>query len=216
MVAHNYLINDVQVPNYIFECLYHEIVKDNIDDEISKMALLLFFSRLERYSEDQKLWIAESVEKFMDAGKCLPFYKSFSKFVRLPQDIFLKTYLIYKGESDKQIFVEYSFDTGSRTKTVSKVQRMEEVVQGIYVMEFVVFHGERLVYRIEGDEGGNTKIIESESLKGKAYDRRGRDRFEMINNMLVKQEMREDRELLEDLDVYINTLHLFEENLSIL
>ena len=83
-------------------------------------------------------------------------------------------------------------------------------------MEFVVFHGERLVYRIEGDEGGNTKIIESESLKGKAYDRRGRDRFEMINNMLVKQEMREDRELLEDLDVYINTLHLFEENLSIL
>ena len=34
--------------------------------------------------------------------------------------------------------------------------------------------------------------------------------------MLVKQEMREDRELLEDLDVYINTLHLFEENLSVL
>ena len=64
--------------------------------------------------------------------------------------------------------------------------------------------------------GGNAKIIESDCFKSRNYDRRGIDRFEMINDMLVKQEMREDRDLLEDLDVYINMLHLFEENLSIL
>ena len=126
MVAHNYLINDIQVPNYIFECMYHEIIKDNIDDEISKMALLLFFSRLERYTDDQKIWIADTVEKFMDAGKCLPFYKSFAKFIRLPQDIFLKTYLIFKSEAGGQVFVKYSFDTGSRQRSVTKTQRMEE------------------------------------------------------------------------------------------
>ena len=215
MVAHNYLINDIQVPNYIFECLYHEIIKDNIDDEISKMALLLFFSRLERYTDDQKIWIADTVEKFMDAGKCLPFYKSFAKFIRLPQDIFLKTYLVFKSEAGGQVFVKYSFDTGSRQRSVTKTQRMEEVVPGLYVMEFVVFHGERLIYETIGGSG-EAKIIESESLKTKAYSNKGRNRFETINSMLVKQEMREDRELLEDLDVYINTLHLFEENLSIL
>ena len=217
MVAHNYLINDVQVPNYIFESLYHEIIKENIDDEISKMALLLFFSRLERYSDDQKIWIADTVEKFMDAGKCLPFYKSFAKFIRLPQDILLKTYLVYKSEGGEQVFVKYSFDTGSRQRSVTRTQRMEEVVPGLYVMEFVVFHGERLIYEIEGGiDGGKAKIIESESLKTKAYSNKGSNRFETINSMLVKQEMREDRELLEDLDVYINTLHLFEENLSVL
>ena len=43
-----------------------------------------------------------------------------------------------------------------------------------------------------------------------------RNRFEIINSMLVNQEMREDNELLETLDVYLNTVHLFEENLSIL
>ena len=216
MVAHNYLINDVQVPNYIFECLYHEIVKDNIDDEISKMALLLFFSRLERYSEDQKLWIAESVEKFMDAGKCLPFYKSFSKFVRLPQDIFLKTYLVYKSDRQRQVYVKYSFDTGTRTKMKTERTRLEEVVSGVYVLEFVVFHGERLVYSIEDDPNGNAKIDESEVLKKKTYGSSSLSRFERINSMLVKQEMRKDKELLEELDVYINTVHLFEENLKIL
>ena len=181
------------------------------------MALLLFFSRLERYSDDQKIWIADTVEKFMDAGKCLPFYKSFAKFIRLPQDILLKTYLVYKSEGGEQVFVKYSFDTGSRQRSVTRTQRMEEVVPGLYVMEFVVFHGERLIYEIEGGiDGGKAKIIESESLKTKAYSNKGSNRFETINSMLVKQEMREDRELLEDLDVYINTLHLFEENLSVL
>ena len=34
--------------------------------------------------------------------------------------------------------------------------------------------------------------------------------------MLVKQEMRDDSDLLEALDIYLNTVHLFEENLEIL
>ena len=48
------------------------------------------------------------------------------------------------------------------------------------------------------------------------YDKRDLNRFEMINSMLMKQEMRKDRELLEDLDVYINMVHLYEENLTLL
>ena len=83
-------------------------------------------------------------------------------------------------------------------------------------MEFVVFHGERLVYQIEDDPEGNAQIVESEVLKKKSYNKQDLNRFEMINSMLVKQEMRKDRELLEDLDVYINTIHLFEENLTLL
>ena len=59
-------------------------------------------------------------------------------------------------------------------------------------------------------------MVESEVLKTKAFNRKGRSRFEVINSMLVNQEMREDNELLEALDVYLNTVHLFEENLNIL
>ena len=214
--AHNYLIKDMQIPNYIFDCLYLELMKGNIDDEISEMALLLYFSRLERYTDDQKEWISQTVEKFMDAGKILPFYKSFSTFIRLPQDVFLKTYLIYKTEDIRQVYVRYSFDTGTRNKTAAKTERLEEILPGLYVKEFVVFHGERLVYSIVDDEDGNAQVIESEVLKTKSFNRKDKNRFEMINSMLVKQEMREDSDLLEALDIYINTVHLFEENLNLL
>ena len=75
---------------------------------------------------------------------------------------------------------------------------------------------ERGVYSIEDDPNGNAKIVESEVLKMKTYNKNSLSRFESINSMLVKQEMRKDKELLEDLDVYINTVHLFEETLKIL
>jgi len=107
--SRNYLILDEQIPGSIFNCLYLEIMKGNIDDEISKMALLSYFSKLDRYTEDQREWISDTVGRFMDAGKILPFYKSFKSFIKLPQDVFLKTYLIYKSEPGKQISVRYAF-----------------------------------------------------------------------------------------------------------
>ena len=214
--AHNYLVNDIQVPNLIFDAMFQEVVKGNIDDEISTMALLLYFSKLERFTDEQRKWIVDNVEKFVDAGKILPFFKNFASFIRLPQDIFLKTYLVYKSENQRQVFVKFSFDAGTRNKQKTERRRLEEVVSGVYVLEFVIFHGERLVYLIEDDPNGNAKIEESEVLKKKAFSGQNLSRFEQINSMLVKQEMRKDRELLEDLDVYINTVHLFDENLSIL
>ncbi len=214
--AHNYLVRDDQVPNFIFDALFQEVVRGNIDDEISVMALLLYFSKLERFSDVQRKWIVDNVEKFVDAGKILPFFKNFSSFVALPQDIFLKTYLVYKSDSYRQVYAKFSFDTGTRNKMKTERRRMNEVVSGVYVLEFVVFHGERLVYSIEDDPNGNAKIIESEVLKKKTFGGKSLSRFERINSMLVKQEMRKDKELLEDLDVYINTVHLFEEALKIL
>ncbi len=214
--AHNYLVKDDQVPNFIFDALFQEVIKGNIDDEISVMSLLLYFSKLERFTEVQRNWIVDNVEKFVDAGKILPFFKNFASFIRLPQDVFLKTYLVYKSDKQRQVYVKYSFDTGTRTKQKIERTRLEEVVSGVYVLEFVVFHGERLVYSIEDDPNGNAKIVESEVLKKKSYGNSSLSRFERINSMLVKQEMRKDRELLEDLDVYINTVHLFEETLKIL
>lgn len=69
----------------------------------------------------------------------------------------------------------------------------------------VVFHGRAaFVYEISDDKQGTSYVVESESLKSKAFNRKDRNRFEIINSMLVNQEMREDNELLETLDVYLN------------
>lgn len=216
LTAHRFLVNDAQVPNFVFRFMFEEIRKGNIDDEVSAMAMLLYFSRVERYNTDEKKWIEENVKRFTEAGRVLPFFKNFASFIRLPQDIFLKTYLVYKTERVRDVMVKYSFDTGTRSRQKLQTRRMEEIVPGVYVMEFVVFHGERLVYSVEDDPDGNARIVESDVLKKTSFSSKSKNRFETINSMLVKQEMREDSELLEDLDVYLNTVHLFETELEIL
>ena len=179
------------------------------------MALLLYFSKLERFTDEQRNGSVKMLkgslmqERSFHSSRTL---HHLSDFLR----IYSSRHIWYtRSENQRQVYVKYSFDMGTRSKQKTERKRLEEVVSGVYVMEFVVFHGERLVYSIEDDPNGNAKIVESEVLKKKTTSSKNSSRFEQINSMLVKQEMRDDRSLLEDLDVYINTVHLFEENLKI-
>ena len=61
-----------------------------------------------------------------------------------------------------------------------KNERLDEMIPGMYVKEFVVFHGERLVYSIDEDKEGRSYVVESETLKTKSFNRKDRSRFEII------------------------------------
>lgn len=215
--AHQYLIKDLKIPADIMECLYKEIQKKNIVDEISKMALLYYFSGSGgRYNKEQKEWIKDTVRHFVDGSKVLPFFKEFATFVALPDDMKFKTYLIFKGESGKQVWVSYSFGQEASSMARYKSERMNEIIPGIYVKEVVVFHGESLIYSIDGSMSGNSHIVESDILKNTTCHKKNSNRFELINSMLVSQETRNDQELIQAMDTYLNNTHFFEENLIVL
>lgn len=215
--AHQYLIKDLKIPANIMECLYKEIAKANITDEISKMSLLYYFSNCGgRYTVEQKGWMKETVRQFVEASKILPFFKEFASFATLPDDMKFKTYLIFKGESGKQVWVSYSFGQESNSMGRYKSERMNEIIPGIYVKELVVFHGETLIYSIDGLLHGNSSIVESDILKNTTCHKKDSNRFELINSMLVSQETRNDQELIQAMDTYLNNTHFFEENLKIL
>ena len=86
-----------------------------------------------------------------------------------------------------------------------KSERMNEIIPGVYVKEVVVFHGESLVYSIDGVVGTSV-VVESDILKNETFHKDGSSSFELINSMLVSQETRNDHELIPvsytHLDVY--------------
>lgn len=215
--AHQYLIKEQKIPANVMECLYCEIEKMNITDEISRMALLYFFSNCGgHYNREQKEWIRKNVKAFVSAGKILPFFRAFVSFVTLPGDTDFKTYIIFKGEKDMSVWISYSFGNESVNMAKYKSERMNEIIPGVYVKEVVVFHGENLVYSIDCDESGRSSIVESEALKNKPLDKGSSNRFELINHMLISQETRDDQALMEAMETYLNNIHFFEENLIIL
>lgn len=214
--AYRYLIKDIKIPAFVMECLYNEIIKQNITDEISRMALLYYFSSKGRYTSEQVNWISTNVKHFIDCGKTLPFFKEFATFVNIPANMVFNTYLIFKGESGRQVWVSYSFGQESASMAQYKSERMNEIIAGIYVKELVVFHGESLIYSIDSEVNGTSEIVESNILKDTNYHKKNSNRFELINSMLVSQETRNDQDLIQAMDTYLNNTHFFEENLKIL
>ncbi len=215
-LAHQYIIRDMKLPNEILECLYKEVAKGNISDEISQMALLSYFADCKRYDRDQKEWIVGAVRRFVDGSKVMPFFKEFAAFVPLPDDMKFKTYIIFKGESGNQVWVSFSFGQEAGNMANYRSERMNEIIPGIYIKELVVFHGESLIYSIDGEQVGTSSVVESDILKSINLHRKDSNRFELINSMLVSQETRNDKELLQAMDTYLNNTHFFEENLILL
>lgn len=214
--AHQYLIKDHKIPSYIMEDLYKEIEKGNIKDEISQMSLLYYFSnRAGRYSEEQQEWIRTNVKQFIEYSKILPFFRQFESFVKLPGDMKFKTYVIFKGDSGRQVWVSYSFGQESSSMAQYKSERMNEIIPGIYVKEVVVFHGESLIYSIDGVTGTSV-VVESDILKNATFHKGGNSSFELINSMLVSQETRNDHELIQAMDTYLYDSHFFDANLILL
>lgn len=93
---------------------------------------------------------------------------------------------------------------------------MMEVLPGYYMKEFVLFHGENLLYEMPEDSRGHTCVYESEGMKAKGETEEYENRFEMLNSMLLNQEMGENQMLIDKIDRYLKLAAIVEENLELM
>ena len=216
-MAYLYFIREEWVPDSVFEYLMLEIGKGEIQDDICHGAMLWYLSKCIRLTQEETTYVAATVGRFLNRGILLPFFKSFADIVDLPQELFLKTYLIYKGEERQEVIVNYSVGTSELQTLDFRPCRMEERIPGYYVQEFVVFHGEQLLYHFAEKYTGKVTLIESDSIRSDAYSQDAPEsRFERLNQMLIHQEMRDAEGLTASMEEYMKYSHVFEEVMRIL
>lgn len=216
-MAYQYFIREEWVPDSVFDYLMQEIAKGEIEDDISHGAVLWHLSKIVRLNEEETAYVTKTVKRFLNRGIVLPFFKSFLEFVDLPQEVFLKTYLVYKGEERQNVVVNYSVGTSELQTLDFKPCRMEERIPGYYVQEFIVFHGEQLLYHFSQEYTGPVTLMESDSIRSDAYSQEEPEsRFERLNQMLISQEMRDAETLTESMEDYMKYSHVFEEMMRIL
>ncbi len=216
-MAYKYFIQEDWMPDSVFDYLMLEMEHGEIQDDICSCAVLEHLSKCTRLREDEQALVIRTIKSFLSRGIVLPFFKAFVEFVDLPQEVFLKTYLVYKGEGRQDVIVNYSVGTSELQTLDFRPCRMEERISGYYVQEFVVFHGEQLLYHFSEEYTGHISLIESDSIRGDAYRQEEPDsRFERLNQMLICQEMRNDAELTEAMEDYMRNQHVLEEIMRIL
>lgn len=214
--AFAYLVEDIELPNAFFDALGYQMAEEDLKDDMCYAAMLLFFSRKPRLEEVEITWIKHRLEYFVKRGILLPFFRSFKKYVKLPKDLFLMTYVVTKDKAGKQIFFKYGIQSGVEKAECNKKARMMEILPGYYVKEFVLFHGENLLYEMEGENAPHTQVYESEGMKAKGETEEYDNRFEMLNSMLLNQEVGENQMLIDKIDKYLKLVTIVEENLELI
>lgn len=211
-MAYRSFILEEWVSDRLFEYLLLEMKRGEIQDDICSCAVLSHFAKMARLHEDEQAAAVKLIKQFLDRGIVLPFFKNFIEYVELPQEVFLKTYLVYKGEDRQDVIVNYSVGTSELQTLNFKPCRMEERIPGYYVQEFIVFHGEQLLYHFSEEYQGHVEMIESDSIRNDVYlQERPDGRFERLNQMLISQEMRDDNALTRGMESYMKNQHVFEE-----
>lgn len=212
--AFRYVVGGAVVPTYIFDTMYNEVEKGNLSDDLTAMALLMYFSTMQVHPSKIN-WVKETVTDFIKRGKILPFFKQFAAFIELPADVYCKTYLIYRSKLHENVKVQYSFDSVSKQQSYITDQ-LEEILPGLYVKSFVVFRGERLLYHVDAQTEGIAVIVEGDGSTMDQLAGEPENRYTWINEMLKCQELQDDDMLLEEISRYLHVLHLFDDNLKML
>lgn len=211
-----YLVEDVELPDTFFDALYKQMVTEELTGDVLFAAQLLYYSRKVKLDSDEVEWVKQQLEYFIKRGILLPFFRSFKRYVKLPKDLFLMTYVVTKEKAGRHLSFRYGIQTGVEKAECSKQARMMEVLPGYYMKEFVLFHGENLLYEMDAERAEHTKVYESEAMKAKGEAEEYENRFEMLNSMLLNQEIGENQMLINKIDRYLKLAAIIEENLEII
>ncbi len=211
-----YLIEEKEVPSAFFDALFYQMHSDKLEDDMCRAALILYFSQKTKLEEEELDWIKEETETFMKRGIMLPFFRNFKKYFKLPKDLFMMTYVVTCDKAGKQITFQYGIQSGVEKPDCNKTARMLEVLPGYYIKEFVLFHGENLLYEMPEENIGRTRIYESEAMRSKGETEEYANRFEMLNSMLLNQEAGENQMVIDKIDRYLKLAAIVDENLVLM
>lgn len=211
-----YLVEDDEIPPVFFDDLYTQMVTEELKDDMCQAAMLLFLSKKPKLEQQEIAWIKGQVEYFVKRGILFPFFRNFKKYMKLPKDLFMMTYVVTKDKAGRQIAFHYGIQSGVEKPECNKVARMMEVVPGYYMKEFVLFHGENLLYEMPERNTKQTKVYESQAMKAKGETEEYENRFEMLNSMLLNQEIGENQMLINKIDKYLKLSTIIEENLELM
>lgn len=214
--AFAYLIENDEIPDVFFDDLYRQMVSEERPDDMCRAAMLLYFSKKVRLEQSELTWVKQQVEYFVKRGILFPFFRSFKKYMNLPKDLFMMTYVVTKDKAGRQISFSYGIQSGAVKPVCNQVARMLEVVPGYYMKEFVLFHGENLLYEMPERNRKHTKVYESQAMKAKGETEEYDNRFEMLNSMLLNQEIGEKQLLIDKIDKYLKLSTVIEENLELM
>lgn len=182
--SYKYLVKEEAVDEKLFEYLEMEYDQMNSAADVCSLALLKYYSQSQRLIQMRTSWIVSMVEKYIERGMILPFFKNFAGLEQLPGEILDKTYISYKTNPKNTVTIYYMIVEDGREQTVYTEEEMSNVFGGIFVKALTLFDDEKLKYYIREKSELAQSVTEGMIVDGESIKPVGKDGRTVINHMI--------------------------------
>lgn len=207
-VSYKWLVKNMRVGKYLEKRIRDEAYKTK--NTLFIISYLKILGEKKYLTDEEKDYVSVWVERLVEDGITLPFFKDFKNKCRLPAEIENLNFVVCYADNEDEAAINYRIfsttDTGNRAY---KVEWMKNVYQGIFVKEFLVFADETIQYYISLKEKGNNEavIISSDELVIKQdvlfEEELGLSLFSQINMMYICKDLSDEKTLKEYMKNYV-------------
>lgn len=211
-ISYRYFVKEMTVKDPVLSCIARQIALGNSLNDCCRLACLKWLTGLENRSEEQEDLLEQLLREYLGQGKAFAFYQELPEQVKRKYHLNDRIFLEYRTAPFGRVTLSYDIsrageddnirqghgipETGNSRQQVA----MDEMYQGIFVKELVLFYGEEISYfiweeqeNIEATEPVKTGSVSWRDVVETAPDRNDADyekmsRYDLINAMLVSRQ----------------------------
>lgn len=199
--AYNYLVYDKEIEKKIFEYIGKEQQNEGLQNDTCKLAMLKYYSNSKLFSENEEVFVNQTIKEFMNQKMYFKFYEQFEPRILTPYCYEGKYMVEYITDANTNVFIHYIQEDIAGDGTY-KIEEMQQTYPGIYHKMFTLFYGEKVQYYIT--EANNTdNLVKSNIIVKNEMDLNStQSRYNLLNDMSVAIHMQDDQTLLELMNKY--------------
>lgn len=207
--AYKYFVKDRMTNQQMFEILKRETFLES--SQICVLALLKYYSGKKELSEAEKNFVEYHIQRFVQKKMVFSFFKEFVGQLELPACVADKYYVEYRTNPKNKVTLHYSCSLDEELKE----EAMTDIGYGIYVKELILFYGESLQYFISQENESGVEMVESRMVQyTEVNDAPGNTKYEKINEILLTQELKDEKTLYSLLEKYAKTEYAVKRHFS--
>lgn len=213
--AYQYLLRDFDLWTTIIPFMHKEITTG--ENDMCTMALLKYYSTCKVLEPEIAKFVEFQVHRFVKQGVIMPFFKDYKGKVELSELLFNKYYVTYRTAKNKRVMIHYYIDRSDEGGNEENyiTEQMQDMFEGIYVKEFMLFSHEELLYYITEDSSEEEKASDSIEAGEVACQSQDMDtKFDLINLMITSLHMQEETTLIDSMKQYVTQNYIIDELLK--
>lgn len=199
--AYRYFVYQEKTDGDIFSFIEKRLLRDYEINDACKLALLCNYAKRKRLTSQQTELVDKLLAEYTKRNMYFAFYKRLDTDLQQKYHLYDKVFVEYHTNPNCHVVLEYHTDmTGSRTVK----EDMQNIYEGIFVKEFVFFFGEKIEYCIYEECDDKMQVVESSRItNNEAYNQDDQSRYNLLNQMLISNVLREDADVYYSMKRYV-------------